>query len=111
MTKYSVDVCHNGEWESIALFSDRADFGAMADFCVSQFQNGNSLDCPAESIAIIDVETGEILQQWETASDDDPYEIEWDDHYWDDGCPIDNVDESNYDPYTGCDMYECDSMW
>ena len=53
------------------------------------------------------------------AADDDPYDTEWDDHYWDDGCPIedasylgedgyalDDVDESNYDPYAGCDMYE-----
>ena len=97
MTKYSVDVRRNGEWESIALFSDKADFGAMTDFCVSQFQNGNSLDCPAEDIVIVDVETAEILWQWETVFDDDSYD--------------DSVDESNYDPYMGCDSYECDSMW
>lgn len=23
----------------------------------------------------------------------------------------DDVDESNYDPYCGCDMYEVDEMW
>ena len=23
----------------------------------------------------------------------------------------DDVDESNYDPYCGCDMYEIDEMW
>lgn len=54
---------------------------------------------------------------WE---DGGPYDVEWDDHYWDDGCPIedadylgedgyaldDDVDESNYDPYAGCDLYE-----
>ena len=34
-----------------------------------------------------------------------------DDDYWDDGCPIDDdVDESNYDPYAGCDMYEVEPM-
>ena len=97
MTKYSVDVCRNGEWESIALFSDSASFSAITDFCVSQFQNGNSLDCPAESIVVVDVETAEILWQWETVFDDDSYD--------------DSVDESNYDPYMGCDSYECDSMW
>ena len=64
---------------------------------------------------------------------DDPYDIEWDDHYYDygdwdsdyldDGCPIedtgylgedgyalDDVDESNYDPYAGCDMYEVEPL-
>ena len=42
---------------------------------------------------------------------DDPYDVEWDDHYWDDGCPIDDdVDESNYDPYVGCDMYEVEPI-
>ena len=44
---------------------------------------------------------------WDTNS---PYDVEWDDHYWDDGCPIDDVDESNYDPYAGCDMYEVESF-
>lgn len=44
-----------------------------------------------------------------TSKDDDVepgYEENWDSDYWDDGCPIDDVDESNYDPYAGCDMYE-----
>lgn len=45
---------------------------------------------------------------------------DWDSDYLDDGCPIedtsylgedgyaidDDIDESNYDPYAGCDMYE-----
>ena len=52
---------------------------------------------------------------------DDPYDVEWDDHYYDygdwdsdyldDGCPIDDdVDESFYDPYAGCDMYEVEPL-
>jgi hypothetical protein len=39
-------------------------------------------------------------------AEDDPYDVEWDDHYWDAGCAVDDVDESNYDPYAGCDMFE-----
>ena len=31
-----------------------------------------------------------------------PCEEEEEDYYYDD-----DVDESNYDPYAGCDMYEC----
>ena len=66
----------------------------------------------AISAVIWDTLTGEVYATcgWDENSipeEDDPYDTEWDDHYWDDGCPIeDDVDESNYDPYAGCDMYE-----
>lgn len=70
----------------------------------------------AISAVIWDTLTGEIYVTCGFDEDDDP---EWDDDYWDDGCPnedasylgedgyaLDDVDESFYDPYTGCDMYE-----
>jgi len=41
---------------------------------------------------------------------DDPYDVEWDDHYWEDVCHVDDVDESFYDPYAGCDFYEVEPM-
>lgn len=41
---------------------------------------------------------------------DDPYDVEWDDHYWEDVCHVDDVDESFYDPYAGCDMYEVEPI-
>lgn len=37
---------------------------------------------------------------------DDDYDIPDDDY----DIP-DDVDETNYDPYSGCDMYEVDEMW
>lgn len=72
----------------------------------------------AISAVIWDTMTGEIYatcswneddieeEDYSSCDDDSPYDIEWDDHYWDDDCPVDDVDESNYDPYAGCDMYE-----
>lgn len=75
----------------------------------------------AISAAIWDADTGEVyavcgFDEDDIAEEDYP---SWDDDYWDDGCPIedasylgedgyalDDVDESNYDPYAGCDMYE-----
>ena len=101
MTKYSVSIWNNETWESIALFSDAADFDAMVDFCMRQFENGNSLSTPAENIAITDLTTGEIVWNWL----DSVKEFYPEDDY---------VDESNYDPYLGCEVYEtepfCD-MW
>lgn len=92
MTKYSVSIWNNNEWESIALFSDIADFDAMVDFCMRQFENGNSLSAPADNIAITDLTTGEIVWNWLDSVEE---------FY-----PDDYVDESAYDPYMGCDFYE-----
>lgn len=70
----------------------------------------------AISAVIWDAMTGEVyatcgFDEDDIPEEDDPYDVEWDDHYWDDGCPIDDdVDESNYDPYAGCDMYEVEPM-
>lgn len=76
----------------------------------------------AISAAIWDADTGEVYavcgfdeddiaeEDYPSWDDNDPYDVEWDDHYWDDGCPNDDVDESNYDPYAGCDMYEVEPL-
>lgn len=93
MTKYSVDVFVNGNWETIGLFSDNVSLSAMTAFAMEQFQNGNSVDCPAEDIAVIDMDTGEVL--WD-----------WDEDCWETVDIPDDVDESNYDPYMGCDFYD-----
>ena len=101
MTKYSVSIWNAEKWESIALFADTVDFDAMVDFCVRQFENGNSLSTPAENIAITDLTTNEVVWDWEHDYHEEYY-------------PDDYVDESNYDPYLGCEVYEtepfCD-MW
>ena len=122
MTKYSVSVLHDGEWTGIALFADSVNFHAIVAFCYEQFECGNSLTTPGENIAITDLDTGEILWNWQDAqngADDeewldeddtleedygvlDDYALDCLDHmddadndYWDDGCPIDDADESN----------------
>lgn len=68
----------------------------------------NEIDVRQQAIGahIIDAETGEIYVTctWDDneipEEDYGPQDIEWDDHYYDD------VDESNYYPYAGCDLYE-----
>ena len=99
MTKFAVDVYYNEHWESIALFADTASLDAMIAFAETQFENGNSLTTPGENICIVDTTTGEVLWDWESA--EETYNP--DDYFPDD------VDESFYDPYSGCDFYEtCD---
>lgn len=94
MTKYSVSVYANGEWESIALFSDKVSVGTMVDFCLSHADVMEyTQDYAISDIALTDMTTGEVL--WNLADDDrDDYN--------------DDVDESNYDPYLGCDSYDCE---
>lgn len=60
----------------------------------------NEIDVRQQAIGahIIDVETGEIYVTCTWDENDIPEE---DYGPWDD-----DVDESNYDPYAGCDMYE-----
>ena len=56
---------------------------------------------PEEDYGVLDDYALDCLDHMDDADDD----------YWDDGCPIDDdVDESNYDPYAGCDMYEVEPM-
>ena len=125
MTKYSVSVLHEGERTGIALFADSVNFHAIVAFCYEQFECGNSLTTPGENIAITDLDTGEILWNWKDAQngdydeewldeedipqEDDPYDVDWDDHYYDygdwdsdyldDGCPIEDTDYLGEDGY------------
>lgn len=67
----------------------------------------NEIDVRQQALGavILDAETGEV---YVTCHWDDGIipEEAYGDVDWDDGCPIDDIDESNYDPYAGCDMYE-----
>lgn len=48
----------------------------------------------------------------ETEFDDaDPYDMEWDDHYLDDGCPIEDTDYLGEDGYALDDDYEDDLFY
>ena len=66
----------------------------------------------AEDDGIWDTLTGEVYVTCGWDEDDIAEEdySAWNDDYWDDGCPNDDVDESNYDPYAGCDMYEVEPI-
>ena len=65
---------------------------------------------------IFDVNTGDFLATCYSNSEDiaeegyGPQDIEWDDHYWDDGCPVEdwgyNEDEG-FDPYMGEYTWDC----
>ena len=129
MTKYSVSVLHDGERTGIALFADSVNFHAIVAFCYEQFECGNSLTTPGENIVITDLDTSEILWDWQSAqsgaydeewldedccNDNEPHDVEWDDHYYDyrdwdsdyldDGCPIEDVS------YLGEDGYALDDV-
>ena len=105
-TSYSVTLCNedDGIYDAPAPFND---INAALDYCEEEIDVRQQ----AISAVIWDTLTGEVYvtcgrDEIDTPEEDDPYDVEWDDHYWDDGCPNDDVDESFYDPYAGCDMYE-----
>ena len=95
MTKYSVSIFNGQSWDGVALFADKADFDAMVDFCLRQFENGNSITTPAENIAITDLETGEVL--WDYCHDFEPQDDE----------PAFIDDDCGFDPYMGCYADDC----
>lgn len=90
MTKYSCDIYSAGNWESVALFSDKTSIPAMICFADQQFDLG----APADNIRIVDLETGELIFDWEN------------EHYWpDDDFDCDN--DMGFDPYLGCYTDDC----
>ena len=100
----SFTVCYwndDSEWEDAYPYS-------TIDAALEAAKNKIDVRQQAIGAHIIDTETGEIYVTCTWDENDIPEEAygDWDSGYWDDGCPIDDVDESNYDPYTGCDMYE-----
>ena len=114
-------VCYwndDSEWEDAYPYS-------TIDAAVEAAKNEIDVRQQALGAHIIDAETGEIYVTCTWDENDIPEEDypSWDDDYWDDGCPIedtgylgedgyalDDVDESNYDPYAGCDMYEVEPI-
>lgn len=96
MTKYSVDIHTNGNWESIALFSDKASLPAIEEFCLAQFENGNSLFAPADDIRIMFLDTTEVLWDWESYCEEEAYDDDWDYN-----------EDMGFDPYEGCYTFDC----
>lgn len=110
----SVTLCNeeDGLYDAPTTFEDINAAIAYCDMEIDVHQQ-------AISAVIRDAMTGEIYatcigdeddiaeEDYPSGDNNNPYNVEWDDHYWDDDCPIiDDVDESNYDPYAGCDIYE-----
>lgn len=91
-------VCYwndDSEWEDANPYS-------TIDAAMEAAENEIDVRQVAIGAHIIDAETGEIYVTC----------------YWDDNSipeedygPWDDVDESNYDPYAGCEVFEIDSMW
>lgn len=115
-------------WNDDAEWEDACPYSTI-DAAMEAAENEIDVRQQALGAHIIDNETGEIYvtctwddgtipeedygdwdKNYPTWDDNGPYDVEWDDHYWDDGCPNDDVDESNYDPYAGCDMYEVEPL-
>lgn len=103
----SVTLCNedDGLYDAPTTFED---INAALAYCEEEIDVRQQ----AISAVIWDTMTGEVYATCGFDEDDiaeEDYPI-WDDDYWDDGCPVDDVDESNYDPYAGCDMYEVEPM-
>ena len=103
----SVTFCNedDGLYDAPAPFED---INAALAYCEEEIDVRQQ----AISAVIWDTLTGEVYATCGWDENDIPEEDypSWDDDYWDDGCPIDDVDESNYDPYAGCDMYEVEPI-
>ena len=90
MTKYSVDIwTEEGGWETVGLFSHKASKQGMMSFAKEQLCHTSK----AEDVAIVDMDTGEVLWNW-TIVDESDADI------------YDDADETFYDPYLGCDVFD-----
>lgn len=88
MTKYSIRVKtkENPNFESIALFADSVPKQALHEctyYCYTDWEEVTAIEC-------LDLDTGEVLYSASVDKDEIP----------------DEVDESFYDPYLGCDVFE-----
>ena len=94
MTKYCFDVldAKTHEWESLALFSDAFNARVLAEMGEVLW---NHLEGAAD-LAVLDMETGEVL--W-NAADAQEYE-DYEDYEPD-------YDECGFNPYMGCYDFDC----
>ena len=90
-TKYSFDVldAETREWTSVALASDIIPEEPLVDMALALWDNVEG----AADLAIVDMDTGEII--W-NAADAQEYECEEPDY-----------DECGFNPYMGCYDYDC----
>ena len=98
----SVTLCdeNDGIYDAPTTFED---INAALAYCEEEIDVRQQ----AISAVIWDTMTGEVYATCGFDEDDIPEEDYFpDDDYWDDVCHVDDVDESFYDPYAGCDMYE-----
>ena len=93
-TKYSMEVCdaETGEYTPVALFADFVPADVLHDLCVTLLEDIEG----ASTVVVLDMGTGEVVAE-AAEPDDDPSDIEWDDHYYDMG----------FDPYMGCYTDDC----
>ena len=90
MTKYSLRARtgNQSEFEGIALFSHTVPHSAMYECARTVFFDGDDV----QAVDCIDLETGEILFEIDVMAVSNSVD--------------DDVDESFYDPYLGCDVFE-----
>lgn len=103
-TKYAItlvdDTAHSRK--ELALMSSEVSNHAIRMFCNACVDDFRTQRCYA-----LDMDTGEVV--FDTDDDDNSYPD--DEYYPDDFEPFDGqYDELNYDPYMGCDYYECESI-
>lgn len=118
---YNNAKCGATAWNDDVTYEAPCDFANIND-AIAWLEEEIDVRQQALGGSVYDLYTGEIYATcyWEDDSIPEEDYGSWDDDYWDDGCPVedtsylgedgyaldDNVDESNYDPYAGCDVYE-----
>lgn len=91
MTKYSMEI-YDIElhcWTPVALFSDLLPHEALQEMCNTMWNNVDN----AGKIAVIDMDTGEVVAECDPEISDD---------HWN-NCD----DDCGYDPYLGCFTDDC----
>lgn len=90
-TKYSINTYNDGEWNGVALFADTIDLRVIIDTACAIYEGSNDY----ADVAVIDMETGEILWNGVDAEEyDEPDDGDWD-------------REMGFDPYEGCYSFDC----
>ena len=98
---YNNAKCGATAWNDDVTYDAPCDFANINE-AIAWLEEEIDFKQVATGGSVYDVETGELyvscsVDDGNTSEED---YSEWDDNYWDD------VDESNYDPYAGCDLFE-----
>jgi len=111
---YNNAKCGATAWNDDVTYDAPCDFANINE-AIAWLEEEIDFKQVATGGSVYDAETGELYVSCsadgrDTSEDDDPYDVEWDDHYWDDGCSVEDYDgdlEMGFNPYLGCYDFDC----